>query len=86
MARVKSTFPLLALLAIVVSGFSGCTDYALGERRPLVMWPPPAVTNTLANRRDLYSPAQANGPYTQSLADGSWVDAGVKPVGPPVNQ
>jgi hypothetical protein len=57
---VKSTFPLLALLAFVAFGFSACT--------------------TLANRRDLYSPTKANGPYTRSLQDGSWRDNGVKPV------
>jgi hypothetical protein len=84
--RVKSTFPLLALLAIVASGFSGCTNYAMGERRPLVPWPPRDVTDTLANRRDLYSPTIANGPYTRSIEEGTWADAGVKPVGPPMNQ
>jgi hypothetical protein len=66
MPRVKSTIPLLALLAFVAFGFSAC--------------------NTLADRRDLYSPVKANGPYTRSLHDGTWADAGVKPVGSPINQ
>jgi hypothetical protein len=60
MSRVKSTFPLLALLALAAFGFSAC--------------------NTLADRRDLYSPTKANGPYTRSLQDGTWADNGVKPV------
>ena len=63
MQCVKSTFPLLALLAFVAFGLSAC--------------------NTLADRRDLYAPVKANGPYTRSLQDGSWLDNGVKPVGPP---
>jgi len=47
-------------------------------------WPPHPVFDTLADRRDLYSPTVPNGPYTRSLMDGSWQDNGVKPVGPPV--
>jgi hypothetical protein len=83
---VKLTIPLLALLAIVASGFSGCTSYALGQRRPLIMWPPRAVTDTLANRRDLYSPTVSTGPYTRAIEEGTWADAGVKPVGTPVDE
>jgi hypothetical protein len=28
--------------------------------------------NTIENRRSLYSPKKADGPYTRSLEDGSW--------------
>ena len=30
--------------------------------------------NTVENRRSVYSPVKANGPYTRSLQDGSWKD------------
>jgi hypothetical protein len=31
-----------------------------------------AACNTVENRRSVYSPVKANGPYTRSLKDGSW--------------
>jgi hypothetical protein len=39
-----------------------------------------SACNTVENRRSLYSPARANGPYTRSLQDGSWRDRTAKPV------
>jgi len=32
-----------------------------------------SACNTLATRRDLYSPAKASGPYTEALYSGSYV-------------
>ena len=41
---------------------------------PLVLCLAFATTacNTIENRRSLYAPQKANGPYTRSLRDGTW--------------
>jgi hypothetical protein len=39
-----------------------------------------AACNTVENRRSVYSPTKANGPYTRSLRDGSWKQREAKPV------
>ncbi len=31
-----------------------------------------AACNTIENRRSMYAPKKADGPYTRSLQDGSW--------------
>ncbi len=33
-----------------------------------------AACNTVENRRSVYSPVKANGPYTRSLQEGTWKD------------
>jgi hypothetical protein len=87
MSRVKSTIPLLALLALVAFGFSACSGTVANRRDPqsgallVPPYPSQGVWSTLADRRELYSPTFVNGPYTRSLMDGSWGDRGVKPVG-----
>ena len=39
-----------------------------------------SACTTLENRRDLYSPAKAHGPYTRALREGTWQN-GVQPLG-----
>jgi len=33
-----------------------------------------SACNTIENRRSLYAPKKANGPYTRSLEEGTWKD------------